>query len=425
MTRRVVVTGAGVIAPNGRDLHSFGAALAAGRSAVRPIRRFSAAAYPTRIAAEIDDFEWNERLEAPAGWETFDRIARFACAAAAQAVADAELDPSSAARTGVSMAAGYGRYDHEEVFTSCSAAQHDGSLDWSAFHDQFRRTVKPRPAERRTPGFVPAMIAAHFGFGGGGWGGIPAGPAAPLALGAGGGWTRRGSAQGAVAGGSDSEIYPMGVASFSMLHALSTRNDAPEKASRPFSATRDGFVIGEGAGAMVLEELEHARARGARIYAEILGFGSSCDSFRVTDPHPDGIGAVMAMHRALDQARLAPADVDYINAHGTSTPLNDRIESRAIRQLFGGHAERLAVSSTKSMIGHLTVAAGSVEAIATILAMRDGIVHPTINLDDPDPECDLDFVPCHARPARIDVALSNSFAFGGQCASIALGRYSP
>ncbi len=425
MTRRVVVTGIGVVAPNGRDLRSFASSLAAGRSAVRPIHRFATGSYPTRIAAEIDDFEWTERIEPPAGWCTFDRITRFATAAAAQAIADARLDHADLDRTGVVIAAGFGSYDHEEVFTSCAAGQRDGEFDWTAFREQFRRSVKPRPAERRTPGSVPALVASHFGFRGPVMAVMTACAAGTQALGDAARWIRCGDADVVIAGGADSEIYPMGLASFCLLHALSTRNDCPQRASRPFSATRDGFVLGEGSGVLVLEELEHARGRGAEIYAEILGFGSACDSFRVTDPHPDGIGAGLAMERALHQAGLNTADVDYINAHGTSTPLNDRIESRAIRQLFGEHTSRLAVSSTKSMIGHLTVAAGAVEAIATIVAIRENVAHPTINLDDPDPECDLDFVPNRARAMTIDVALSNSFAFGGQCASIAIGRYAP
>jgi 3-oxoacyl-[acyl-carrier-protein] synthase II len=323
----------------------------------------------------------------------------------------------------VVIAAGFGSYDHEEVFTSCAAGRHDGEFDWAAFREQFRRSVKPRPAERRTPGSVPALVATHFGFRGPVMSVMTACAAGTQALGDGARWIRSGDADVVVAGGADSEIYPMGLASFCLLHALSTRNDSPQRASRPFSASRDGFVLGEGAGVLVLEELEHARSRGARICAEILGFGSACDSFRVTDPHPDGVGAVLAMRRALEQAKVATTDVDYLNAHGTSTPLNDRIESHAIRQLFGDHGARLAISSTKSMIGHLTVAAGAVEAIATILAIQQNLAHPTINLDDPDPECDLDFVPNRARPMKIGVALSNSFAFGGQCASVAIGRY--
>jgi 3-oxoacyl-[acyl-carrier-protein] synthase II len=237
-------------------------------------------------------------------------------------------------------------------------------------------------------------------------------------------WIRRGRADAVVAGGADSELYPMGLASFCLLGALSTRCDEPAAASRPFDGGRDGFVIGEGAGALVLEEREHAIRRGARIRAEIAGFGSACDSWRVTDPHPEGRGAAGAMRSALRDAGVGAERVGYINAHGTSTVANDRAETRAIRSVFGGRALSVPVSSTKSMIGHLTVAAGAVEAIATVLTLERQRVHPTINLTTPDPECDLDYVPNRARPADVEYALSNSFAFGGQCASLLLRRAS-
>lgn len=416
MTRRVVVTGLGVVAPNGRDVETFRTALEAGRSAVGPIRRFATNAFPTRIAAEIDDVMLPDGAEDP-----FDRIGRFALAAAAQAVDDAKLTIRD--DVGVLLAAGFGSYDHDEVFRSCSAGHNKSGFDWSAFREEFQRSKKPRALARRTPGSVPTLVANHLGFRGPVMAVMTACAAGTQAIGDAARWIRSGDADVVVTGGADSELYPMGLASFCLLHALSTRNDDPERASRPFSASRDGFVLGEGAGVLVLEELEHAQARGASIHAEILGFGSACDSYRVTDPHPAGLGAVLAMQRALQQAGLRPEQIDYLNAHGTSTPLNDRIEARAVRQLFGEHASRLAISSTKSMIGHLTVAAGAVEAIATILSLQRQIAHPTINLTDPDPECDLDFVPLEARAMKMDVALSSSFAFGGQCASIALGRF--
>jgi 3-oxoacyl-[acyl-carrier-protein] synthase II len=411
----------GVVAPNGPDVASFRKALAAGRSAVAPIRRFSAGAFPTRIAAEIDDVERPASVGA-ALWNDLERIARFALAASAEAIADARIAKASASEVGVLIAAGFGSYDHEEVCSACAAASDTGTFDWRAFRDQFRKTSKPRALERRTPGSVPTLVARHFGFQGPLMSVMTACAAGTQALGDAARWIRQGDADVVVAGATDSELYPMGLASFCLLHALSRRNDEPQKASRPFSATRDGFVLGEGAGILILEELDHARARGATIHAEVLGFGSSCDSFRVTDPHPEGIGATLSMQRALTQAGLQPSDIDYLNAHGTSTPLNDRIEARAVKQLFGDHASRLAVTSTKSMIGHLTVAAGAVEAIATICSLQDQIAHPTLNLDDPDIECALDFVAHEARPMKIDIALSNSFAFGGQCASIVLGR---
>jgi 3-oxoacyl-[acyl-carrier-protein] synthase II len=235
-------------------------------------------------------------------------------------------------------------------------------------------------------------------------------------------WIRLGRADVVLAGASDSELYPMGLLSFSLLGALSRRNDAPETASRPFDATRDGFVIGEGAGFLVLEERERALARGVKIWAEVAGFGSACDAYRVTDPHPDGTGAARAMRRALADAGVGPDDVGYVNAHGTSTPANDRVETRALKAVFGERAAQVPVSSTKSMIGHLTVAAGAVEAIATALVLDHQVVHPTANLSTPDPECDLDYVPGRARAVPVDVALSNSFAFGGQTASLVLRR---
>ncbi|HEX7151963.1 MAG TPA: beta-ketoacyl-[acyl-carrier-protein] synthase family protein [Thermoanaerobaculia bacterium] len=419
MTRRVVVTGMGVVAPNGRDVAAFRASLREGRSAVARIRRFASSAFPTRIGAEIDDFDAPPSID-PELWAQLDRIARFALAAAAQAVADAAL--TRATDVGVLIAAGFGSYDHEEIFTAAAAGHTADGFDWGAFRRQFLDTVKPRALARWSPGSVPALVAQQYGFTGPVMSVMTACAAGTQALGDAARWIRRGDADVVVAGGADSELYPMGVASFCLLRALSRRNDEPQQASRPFSATRDGFVLGEGAGMLVLEEREHALARGATIHGEVLGFGSSCDSYRVTDPHPDGVGATLSMQRALKQAGLSVSDVDYLNAHGTSTALNDRIEVGAIKRLFAEHANRLAISSTKSMIGHLTVAAGAVEAIATICSLQEQLAHPTINLHDPDPECDLDFVPNVARPMKMDVALSNSFAFGGQCTSIALGR---
>jgi 3-oxoacyl-[acyl-carrier-protein] synthase II len=424
MSRRVVVTGLGVIAPNGRDVPTFARALENGCSGVGPIRRFATNSFPTRIAAEIDDFDWPESDGAPAGWNELDRIARFATAAADQAVREANLVGNvKPERVGVLLAAGFGSYDHEEVFSACAAGRRSDGFDWSAFRKQFFTSAKPRALERRTPGSIPTIVANQFGFRGPVLSVMTACAAGTQAIGDAARWIRSGDADVVVTGGSDSEIYPMGLASFCLLHALSTRNDEPQQASRPFSASRDGFVLGEGAGALVLESLEHALERGATIHAEVLGFGSACDSYRVTDPHPEGLGAVLSMERALRQAGLEPEEVDYLNAHGTSTPLNDRIETRAVKKLFGAHASRLAISSTKSMIGHLTVAAGAVEAIATICSLERQIAYPTINLNDSDPECDLDFVPNVPRKLEMNVALSSSFAFGGQCASVALGRY--
>jgi 3-oxoacyl-[acyl-carrier-protein] synthase II len=345
-------------------------------------------------------------------------IASFAAAAARAAVADAGLlgGAPDAGRAGVLFAAGMGSYGHREVFLPCSAGrQGSGDFDWEAFHAALRGACGPRSAERRTPGSVAAALARRFGFRGPAMSVMTACSGGTQALGDAARWIRDGRADVVLAGGADSELYPMGVASFCLLGALSTRGGDPEAASRPFDAARDGFVIGEGAGALVLEERSRAVARGARIRAEIAGFGSACDSYRVTDPHPDGRGAVLAMAKALEDAGVGAGGVDYINAHGTSTVANDRIETRAIKRVFG---TRVPVSSTKSMIGHLTVAAGAVEAIATVLAIENRTLPPTINQQTPDAECDLDYVPNRARPSDVAFALSNSFAFGGQCASL-------
>jgi 3-oxoacyl-[acyl-carrier-protein] synthase II len=235
-------------------------------------------------------------------------------------------------------------------------------------------------------------------------------------------WIREGRADVVLAGGSDSEVYPMGLASFCLLGALSTRNAEPERASRPFDASRDGFVLGEGAAFLVLEERGRALRRGAPVLAEVAGFGSACDAYRVTDPHPQGDGAVLAMTKALSGAGIEPSEVGWVNAHGTSTRANDRVEAAALARVFGARLSGLPVSSTKSMIGHLTVAAGAVEAVATILALRDGLVHPTINQETPDPECQLDTVREGARRVMLEAAISNSFAFGGQTACLAFRR---
>jgi 3-oxoacyl-[acyl-carrier-protein] synthase II len=428
MTTRVVITGMGIVSAAGCDLATFRRTLVSGRSPVRRIRRFDVSGYPSQIAAEIDDAEFSERFELPPLWADRGRIARYAAVAAAQAIEDAGLldsprpwDPT----IGVVMAAGMGSYDHEEVFAACAAgASGAGGIDWPAFAHTYRATVRPHAPERRTPGSIPAQIAREHGLAGPVMSVMTACAGGTQAIGDGSRWIRSGRAAAVVAGGADSELYPMGLASFCLLGALSSKsNAAPAGASRPFDAARDGFVMGEGAGMLVLEDRDRALRRGARIYAEIAGFGSACDAYRVTDPHPDGLGAILAMRRALRDARLRPVDVSYINAHGTSTIANDRTETVAIKQVFGDQAARVPVSSTKSMIGHATVAAGAIEAIATALMLACQEIHPTINFQTRDPLCDLDYVPNEARQARLTAALSNSFAFGGQSACLVLRRH--
>jgi 3-oxoacyl-[acyl-carrier-protein] synthase II len=295
-------------------------------------------------------------------------------------------------------------------------------MDWITLARTLVARAAPDALLRRTPGSVAAGLAAEYDL---------RGPTAAVMTACAGGtqaigdalrWIRRGRADVVLAGAADSELYPMGLASFCLLGALSQRNEQPARASRPFDAGRDGFVMGEGAGMLVLEVRERALARGARIYAEVAGFGSSCDAYRVTDPHPDGGGAVLAMRRALHDSGLTVEEPGYVNAHGTSTIANDRIETAALKTVFGRRAPRVPVSSTKSMIGHAMVAAGAIEAIVTALTLRDQRIHPTINQEARDPDCDLDYVANTMRAATVDAALSNSFAFGGQNACLALRR---
>lgn len=424
--RRVVVTGLGIVSAAGCTPPAFWSTLVSGHSVIRRIRRFDAATYPSQIGGEIGPFDLQDFGEWPASWSERGRITQYAAAAAACALDDAHLgsDRSWLDRTGVSIAAGMGSYDHEEVFGPCSAAYAaSDEFDWTAFLDIQRIAAKRWGAERRTPGSIPALIANHLGLGGPVMSVMTACSGGTQAIGDAVRWIRSGRADAVVAGGSDSELYPMGLASFCLLGALSRQNDAPTTASRPFDGARDGFVLGEGAGMVVLEERDRAIRRGAKIYAEVGGFGSACDSFRVTDPHPDGTGGVLAMSRALADARVGVDEVDYINAHGTSTLLNDRIETLAIKRVFGQRAPRIAISSTKSMIGHATVAAGAIEAVATALTLVHQTIHPTINHEVADADCDLDYVPNQPRDASVEVALSNSFAFGGQSATLLLRRH--
>jgi 3-oxoacyl-[acyl-carrier-protein] synthase II len=407
-----------VVSPLGCDVPTFWSALVGGRSAVGPIRRFDAAAYPSRIAAEVPE----DLLEDDGSRS---RIARYAAQAVRAAARDSALssDPVTRSRTAVAIAAGMGSYDHNEVFKACAAGGGGDDFDWSAFTRIVRKELAADATARRTPGSIAADIAREHGCGGPVLAVMTACTGGTQAIGDAARWIAGSRADVAFVCGADSELYPMGLASFCLLGALSRRNDEPARASRPFEVHRDGFVLGEGAGAIVIEEMEHALGRGARVYAEIAGFGSASDAYRVTDPHPDGAGAVLAMNRALQAAALGVDAVGYINAHGTSTPANDRIESRAIRRVFGERASQIPISSTKSMIGHATVAAGAIEAIVMALTLFHQAIHPTINFDERDPACDLDYVPNVARRTRIDAALSNSFAFGGQSACLLMRRW--
>jgi 3-oxoacyl-[acyl-carrier-protein] synthase II len=408
---RVVITGMGAITPLGNDVETFWRNVVAGRSGVGPITLFDASAMKTRIAAEVKGFDpeaWFGRKEA----RRMDRYAQFALAATQQALQDARLDPAHVdrERVGVILGTGIGGI---------------GALV------QGVETLMTRGPDRISPFMVPMMladtapglIAIAYGFRGPNMAVVTACASGTNAIGEAMHLIRRGDADVVIAGGAEAAILPVAVAAFNVMGAISTRNEEPERASRPFDRTRDGFVMGEGAGILILERLEHARARGARIYAEVVGYGTSADAYHITAPLENGEGAALAMRRALADAGLSPRDIDYINAHGTSTPLNDKSETQAIKAVFGEAAYDVPISSTKSMIGHLLGAAGAVEAIVCIRAITDGVIPPTINYEHPDPECDLDYVPNVARRRPVRTAMSNSFGFGGHNACVIFRRY--
>lgn len=425
--RRVVVTGMGMVTPVGRDLETTWAALLAGKSGVGPISLFDAGTFPTRIAAEAKDFSLNGYRADAARWSDHSRNTKFALAAAQMAMDDSgllagdrDLDRS---RFGVYLGAGEGQQDFPRFVKLVYQTAHGGKVATGEFTRKGVHDLHPVAEAEQEPGTPAAHLANVFGARGVNANCLTACAASSQAIGEAYEMIRGDNADVILSGGTHSMIHPFGVTGFILLTALSTRNDAPERASRPFDRDRDGFILGEGAGMLVLEELEHARARRARIYGEIVGYGSTADAFRITDSHDEGRGAIACVKEALASARVAPEDIDYINAHGTSTAVNDSIETLAIKRTFGPAAYHVPISSTKSMMGHLIAAAGSVEAIVCLLTIRDGVLPPTINLDHPDPDCDLDYIPHTARRKKVDVALSNSFGFGGQNITLILRRF--
>jgi len=409
VSRRVVITGIGLLSPVAIGTEANWQALVAGRSGVARITRFDPTAFDAQIAAEVKGFDPLQFVEKK-DVKKIDVFIQFAIAASQFAMDDSGLTigPENATRVGVFIASGIGGF--------------------ATIEREHSKLLEGGPG-RISPFFIPAAIinlaAGHvsirFGAKGPNLATCTACAASAHALGDATEIIRRGDADVMIAGGSEAAITPMGVGGFAAMRALSTRNDAPEKASRPFDLERDGFVIGEGSGVLVLEELGFALARGARIYAEIVGYGASADAFHITAPCEDGDGAVRAMRAAL--RGVDPSEVGYINAHGTSTPHNDRIETTAIKQCFGEHARNLAISSTKSMTGHLLGAAGALEGGVTALALYHQVVPPTINLEHPDPACDLDYVPNASRAVAIQYAMSNSFGFGGTNAALVLKRF--
>jgi 3-oxoacyl-[acyl-carrier-protein] synthase II len=417
----------GMVTPVGLDLESTWLALLAGRSGVGPIGLFDARTFPTRIAAEVCDFRLDDYLPDTRRWAEHSRNTKFALAAGTMAMKDSGLGEAGPEfdrrRFGVYLGSGEGQHDFPRFVRLVRRSTHDGHVDTAEFTRMGIKELHPIREAEQEPGTPSAHLASSFGARGPNANCLTACAASSQAIGEAFELIRRGNADVILSGGTHSMIHPFGVTGFILLTALSTRNDEPTRASRPFDRDRDGFILGEGAGMLVLEELEHAKARRARIYGEIVGYGSTADAFRITDSHDEGRGAIACMKEALDCAGLDPSDIDYINAHGTSTAVNDSIETLAIKRSFGEQAYQVPISSTKSMMGHLIAAAGSVEAIVCLLVIRDGVLPPTINLDNPDPECDLDYVPHTAREQSIDVALSNSFGFGGQNITLILRRF--
>ncbi|MBW2501665.1 MAG: beta-ketoacyl-ACP synthase II [Deltaproteobacteria bacterium] len=411
MKRRVVVTGTGLVTPLGTGTDKTWSALCQGRSGIGPITRFDASDFAVRIAAEVKDFVATDFIDAKLA-RHLDLFVQYAVATAGMAIRDAGLiiDASNATRVGVFTGNGIGGLPTIEKY-------HKISLE--------------RGPRKITPFFIPMVISNMsagqvsivYGAKGPNLSVTTACAAGTHAVGEAFRSVSRGDCDVAITGGSESTICPLAVGGFNAMKALSRNNENPEKACRPFDRDRDGFIISEGGGMLVLEELEHARTRGADILAEVVGFGLTGDGYHMAAPPEDGDGAVRCMRMALEDGGLLPKDIDYINAHGTSTPLNDVVETRAIKTVFGAHAFKLAVSSSKSMTGHMLGGAGGIESVFLALTIRDQVIPPTVNLENPDPECDLDYVPGTARKTKIGAALSNSFGFGGTNAVLAMKRF--
>ena len=411
MKKRVVVTGMGVVSPVGTGKEKFWQSLIDGESGINLITRFDASELPTRIAGEVKDFDPLDYIDKKEV-RRMDRFTQLALGAADMAVTDAGLKPEhfDPFRAGVILGSGVGGIETIE----------EQSI-----------VMQTKGPNRITPFFVPAMIAniaganiaIKHGLRGPNVTAVTACASSTNSVGDAFRIIQRGDADVMVTGGSEAPVIKLAMAGFCALKAMSTRNEEPQKASRPFDTGRDGFVMGEGAGILVLESLEHAVARGAKIYAEISGYGMSCDAHHIVEPDPEGLGAAMAMDFCLKDAQMEPGEIDYINAHGTSTNKGDIAETQAIKKIFGEHALKLAVSSTKSMTGHLLGAAGAIEAIICALSIEHGIIPPTINLENHDPECDLDYIPNQAVKRPVNAAISNSFGFGGHNATILLRRF--
>jgi len=428
MRRRVVITGMGCITPLGHNVADLYKSLLEARSGVGPISLFNASRFPTKFAAQVTNFDLNQWVEDPAEWVDSGANTRFALGAARQALADANLlgsDKGDRTRIGIYLGSGEGIQDfHNLVYlVSQSYRPEKRMVDAPSFERggliSFH-SGREFEQELHTP---TAHLAEVYDLQGPNYNCLTACAASSQAIGEATELIRHGDADVMLTGGSHSMIHPLGLTGFNLLTALSTFKGEPQKASRPFDMSRDGFVLGEGAGMLVLEELEHAKQRKATIYGEMTGYGSTADAFRVTDSHPEGRGAIACIRGAIADSGLDPSEIGYINAHGTSTQVNDRVESISIKRVFGEAAKTVAVSSSKSMLGHLIAAAGAVELIISVMTILNGVMPPTINYDTPDPECDLDYVPNEAREKRVRHVLSNSFGFGGQNISLIVSRF--
>jgi 3-oxoacyl-[acyl-carrier-protein] synthase II len=410
--RRVVITGMGAVTPLGPDVATTWTNLLAGKSGVSPITSWDASKYACRFAAQVKDFEPRKHFFNEKDARRADRYSQLAMASAKEAVRHGGLDPQHLQldRVGVLVGSGIGGLESLGNQDAVLLAKGPGR-------------VSPFMIPMMISNMAAGLISMEFGFAGPNFSVVTACATSNNCIGEAWRLIRDDEADAILAGGSEAACVPLGMSGFAAMRALSTRNDEPERASRPFDKDRDGFVLGEGAGVVIVEELEHAKKRGANILAELTGYGLTADAYHMTSPAPGGVGAVKAMQHTLKRARMPVEKIDYINAHGTSTPVGDVAETEAIKAVFGAHAKKLAVSSTKSMTGHLLGAAGAAELIFCIKAIEQNILPPTINLDNPDPACDLDYVPHKAREARVDAAMSNSFGFGGHNATLLVQRF--
>lgn len=411
MRKRVVITGLGCITPLGNDVATLWSNIQAGKSGVGLIHRYDTSQFKVKIGAEVKDFDATALFGAREA-RRMDRFAQFGLAASLQAIADSglEITPANRDQVGVVLGTGIGGMNtlYEQMWV---------------FYQRGPERVSPFLVPMMLPDTAAGMVAIHLGVRGPNMAIVSACASGTNALGEAAEIIRRGSAEVIISGGTESVLVPIAMAGLGVMTALSTRNDEPERASRPFDKDRDGFVMGEGSASLILESLDYAKRRGAHILGEISGYGTSNDAYHVSAPAEDGAGAALCMQNALSNAGLSVKDIDYINAHGTSTPLNDKSETAAIKTIFGKQAYEIPVSSTKSMTGHLLGAAGALEALICVKALQDSILPPTINYETPDPVCDLDYVPNHARKMQVNHILSNSFGFGGHNASVIISRY--